>query len=307
MKQKISIIGAGNVGSSIAFSLIEMDLDTVLVDIDKDKTDAMALDISQASTLVNFKNIKLSSDYTDISDSDIVVVTAGLPRRPGMSRDDLLLKNASIVQSVSKEIKKYAPNTIVIIVSNPLDAMVYTALKATGFDSSRVFGMAGVLDSARMNYFIRQELPNTKEVQSIVLGGHGDSMVPIISQCKADDKPISELLSDDIIEKIITKTQNGGKQIVELLKTGSAYYAPAQSVSIMIKSILLNEGQTLPVSIYLKEHDSASGMLVELGKNGIHKIIDLELNEKEKKLFLRSIANVTELIDVLKRDFFEKS
>lgn len=304
--KKVSIIGAGNVGSTLAFTLIDLNVDIVLVDIDKDKTNAMALDISEASTLGNYVNIKLSSDYEDIKNSDIVVVTAGIPRRPGMSRDDLLLKNAGIVSSVTKNIKEHAPKSIIIVVSNPLDAMVYTALKVSGFDTSKVMGMAGILDSARMNYFVRQELPNAKDVESVVLGGHGDSMVPIISKCTVDGRSLDEVLDSDIISKVVSSTQNGGKQIVELLKTGSAYYAPAKSVSLMVESILLDQNKVLPVAIYLNEYKSVSGVLVKLGKNGISEEIKLDLTPSEKQGFDHSISKVTELIEVLQRDFFGK-
>ena len=240
--KKISIIGAGNVGATIAYSLAMRGSvnEIVLRDLNMDRANAMTLDISQAANALNMPTIiNIAQDAKDIQGSNIVVITAGSPRLPGMSRDDLLLTNAKIVKSVIKDVKKYAPNAIIIPVSNPLDAMVYVALKETGWDRSRIVGMAGILDSARMSHFIYEKLGyGAGQITASVMGGHGDAMVPLPNYSTVAGIPITDLLNTADIEEVIEKTRKGGAQIVEYLKTGSAYYAPAKATSIMIEAIL---------------------------------------------------------------------
>ncbi len=311
MSYKVSIIGAGNVGASLAYELAQRDLCThlSLVDIYEDLACGKAMDIAHSCIANdNFYYIQASKDFTCISNSDIVVVTAGLPRKEGQSREDLLLKNASITKDIAKNIAKYAPNAIIIQVSNPLDAMVYVALKESGFDKSKVLGMAGVLDSSRMSYHILNELDFVpKKIKSLVIGMHGDEMLPLLKFCSVDNKPLLDILHVEQCESVVQKTKKGGAEIVSLLKT-SAYYAPAFCILKMIKAIKEDTKQTLPCSVYLDGEygykNVTCGVPVVLGKNGVERIKELDLDEKEKKEFDKSVKSIKELLSILKDNKF---
>lgn len=310
--KKVGIIGVGNVGSTLAYSLASKGIcsSIVLKDIRENIVEAMALDISQAANAAKSHTVvKAAKSGEDLKDCEVIVITAGIPRKPGMSRDDLLLTNAKIMQAVLEDIKKYAPNSKIIIVSNPLDAMVYAALKILKFPREHVIGMAGILDSARMSHFICEKLGyEAGQIESSVMGGHGDAMVPLVNYSTVAGVSLPELLSKEDIEDIVTKTKNGGLQIVKLLETGSAYYAPAHATSLMVEAILYNNKKIYPCSVMLDgEYDCknvVSGVPVMLGSNGIEKIIELKLNEEQKELFANSVASVQELIDTLDEKFF---
>lgn len=301
---KISIIGAGNVGATTAYLAIAKELgDVTLVDIVEGVPQGKGLDMSEATPVLGVDAvIKGTNDYKDIKDSEIVVITAGVPRKPGMSRDDLLKINTNIVVSVSKNIKEYAPNAIVIVVSNPLDAMVYVASKVTGFPKNRIMGMAGVLDSTRFAYFIADELNvSVKNVNTMVLGGHGDQMIPLVRYAKIKGKPLSDYLSKEKIEKIVERTRKAGGEIVQYLKTGSAYFAPAASIVEMLDAILKDKGKILPCAAYLNGEYGVKGVYigvpVKLGRNGVEKIIKMDLNREEKEAFEQNVKHVRGLMD----------
>lgn len=310
--KKVTIIGVGNVGSTLAYTLAHKGICSkiVLKDIRENIVKAMALDISQSANAAKSHTIVTAAkDGSDLKGSDLVIVTAGIPRKPGMSRDDLLLTNAKIMSSVIEDIKNYAPNSIVIVVSNPLDAMVYSALKSSGFKREQVVGMAGILDSARMSHFILEKLGyGAGQIESSVMGGHGDSMVPLPNYSTVAGVPLSELLSSEDIEYIIEKTKNGGLEIVKLLETGSAYYAPAHATSLMVEAILHNKKKIYPCSVMLDGEygykNVVGGVPVMLGSKGVEKIIELKLDEKQSALFENSIKSVQELIDTLESKFF---
>ncbi len=304
---KISIIGAGNVGASLCEQLALSSLckEISLVDIYENVAIAKAEDISHLCCALGLEcEIKASKDYEIIKNSQIVVVTAGSPRKEGQSRDDLLLINAKITSQIAQNIAKFAPNSIIIQVSNPLDAMVFVALKHSGFEREKVLGMAGILDEARMKYQI-QKLVGFKDIKTLVLGGHGDDMVALSRFCTIDDKPLEEYLTHEQIEKIINNTKHGGAEIVKNLGT-SAYYAPAAGVFKMIKAILGNTHESMECAVYLDGEygykSVVSGVPIVLGKNGAEKIIELELNNEEKKQFEKSVNSVYELIKVLKKN-----
>lgn len=311
INKKVGIIGVGNVGSTLAYTLATKGICTsiVLKDIRENIVQAMALDISQAANAAKSHTIiTAASSGNDLKGSDIIVITAGLPRRPGMSRDDLLLTNAKIMKSVIEDIKIHAPKAIIIVVSNPLDAMVYTAIKTSGMPRNQVIGMAGILDSARMSHFILEKLGyGAGQIQSSVMGGHGDDMVPLPNYSTVAGVPICELLEENDIDEIVQKTKNGGLQIVKLLESGSAYYAPAHATSLMVEAILNNQRKIYPCSVLLDGEygykDIVGGVPVMLGSNGVEKIIELKLDEKQKELFAKSVASVQELVDVLTKDF----
>ncbi|GBE40250.1 MAG TPA: malate dehydrogenase [Nitrospirae bacterium] len=303
MKKKITVVGAGNVGTTTVQLIAEKDLaDVVLIDIIEGVPQGKALDIMEACPIWGSSSkIKGTNNYDDTAGSDIVVITAGLARKPGMSRDDLLAANVKIIREVAANIAKTSPDAIVIVVTNPMDAMAQVALKVTGFPHSRVIGMGGILDTSRMRAFIAMEsgaLP--KDVQAIVLGGHGDLMVPVLSLTKIGDKYITDVLSDEKIDQIIERTKNGGAEIVGLLKTGSAYYAPAASTVDMIECILGIKSEALPCSVNLDGEYGISGVYigvpVRLGPKGIEEIIEVELSKEEKKGLERSADAVRELI-----------
>lgn len=303
MRPKISIIGAGFVGATTAHTAALAKLgDIVLLDIAEGSAKGKALDLIESLPVCGIDaRITGTAFYEDTRGSDLVIITAGLPRKPGMSRDELLALNSGIVRGAAENIKKYSPEAIVIVVTNPLDAMVYVAWKATGFAPERVIGMAGVLDSARMKSFIAAELGvSAEDVSALVLGGHGDSMVPLTRLATVGGVPLHALLSQEKIDAIITRTQNGGAEVVELLKTGSAYYAPAASVVQMAESILRDRKRVLPCAAYLQGEYEVSGLFigvpVVLGRRGVERILEIPLTEAEKLAFAKTAAQVKESI-----------
>ena len=292
---KVSVIGAGHVGESVAFTAAERHLaDVVLIDILEGMPQGKALDMSQVGPLFGFDSaVRGSNDMKDVSGSDVVVVTAGIPRKPGMDRMELLGTNAGIVKGICETIRDHAPDAIVILVTNPLDVMCHVALKATGFPRSRVMGMAGVLDAARFRTFIASELGvSVKDVAAMVLGGHGDQMVPLPRFSTVNGVPLPELMPTDRIEALVERTRKGGAEIVSLLKTGSAYYAPGASVTVMLEAILRNTGHLLPAAAALDGEYGYSGIFlgvpVVLGREGIRSIEVLDLSEDERAALQQS-------------------
>ena len=286
--KKVAVIGAGNVGATCAFVLAERKVgDVVLLDIYEGFAKGKALDMSQGGQVLNYDGrVTGTKDYADIADSDVVVVTSGFPRQPGMTREDLIGKNADIVSQVGEGIRQHAPNSIVVMVTNPLDLMTYHMQKVTGFEHTRVVGQAGVLDSARMTHFIAQAVGcSNEDVQAMVLGGHGDTMVPLPRYTTVNGIPVSQLLSDEEVEAICKRTASGGGEIVKLLEKGSAFYAPGSAAAIMAEAILEDRKRVLPCSTYLSGEygmdDIYIGVPVVLGRNGVERIIELELAEKE--------------------------
>jgi malate dehydrogenase len=308
MLHKISVIGAGNVGATLVQRLAEAELSkyVTVVDILEGIPQGKALDILESSPVYGYDTRVLGSNtYEVIEDSDIVVVTAGIARKPGMSRDDLIATNAKIVTDVCNNIKKHAPKALVIIVSNPLDAMCHVALKATGFPSERVFGMAGVLDSSRYKTFLAEALDvSVEDIQGFVLGGHGDTMVPLPRYTTVAGIPLADLLDQATIDKIVDRARNGGAEIVGYLKTGSAFYAPSASVLEMIESIVKDKKKILPCAVYLTGQygikDLYVGVPVKLGKNGIEQVIEIKLTDAEKQELRKSADAVQELVNSLK-------
>lgn len=312
--KRVGIVGAGNVGSTVAYSLAMLGSchEIILRDNKIEIARGKALDMSQAAAAVRSHTVvSVAETMADMTDCDVVVVTAGSPRLPGMSRDDLLMINAKVTREVMEGIAKYSPNAIVIIVSNPLDAMTYVALKESGFDRSRVIGMAGVLDSSRMAAFIQEKLGyGGGQIRASVMGGHGDDMVPLPRYSTVAGVPLSDVLSQEEIDEIVQRTRKGGAEIVALLQTGSAYYAPAKSTAIMVEAILKDTKQIHACAVYLEGEygfsDVVSGVPVMLGANGAEKIIEVTLDESEKEMFARSCASVQSLIDTLNNNkFFE--
>ena len=311
-KKRVGIVGVGNVGSTLAFTLATKNICSTLLlkDVRENFVQAVALDISQATNAAKSKTItKACLSDEEFNDCDIVVITAGVPRRPGMSRDDLLLTNAKIMISIINNTIKYNPNAIIIVVSNPLDAMVYTALKASNISRNKIIGMAGILDSARMSHFIFEKLGYGQgQIDASVMGGHGDDMVPLADFSTVAGVKLEELLSKDDIDDIVEKTKNGGAQIVKLLETGSAYYAPAYSTSLMIEAILEDKRKIYPCAVMLEGEygysNIVSGVPIMLGSNGIEKIIELNLKEEQKMQFAKSVSSVQELVDILNKNFF---
>lgn len=310
-KKTIGIVGVGNVGSTLAFTLATKDICSTLLlkDVRENFVQAMALDISQATNAARSKTItKACLKNEEFKDSDVVVITAGIARKPGMSRDDLLLTNAKIMTSVINDILPNNKNAIFIIVSNPLDVMVYTALKASNLPRNKVIGMAGILDSARMSHFIFEKIGYGQgQIEASVMGGHGDDMVPLADFSTVAGVKLDELLSKEDVDDIVNKTKNGGAQIVKLLETGSAYYAPAYSTTLMIEAILEDKKKIYPCAIMLEGEygyeNIVSGVPVMLGSNGVEKVIELNLKEEQKKQFAKSVSSVQELVDILKKKF----
>ncbi len=305
-RKKISVIGSGFVGSTAAHWAAQKELgDVVLLDINEGSAKGKALDLFETSPIEGFDSmVKGSSNYADIADSDVVILTAGLPRKPGMSRDDLLATNAKIVKECSEGIKKYAPNSVVIVVSNPLDAMAYVCKQVTGFPRERVIGMAGVLDGARFRSFIAEEANvSVKDVQAFVLGGHGDTMVPMPRHCSVGGVPLTEMLSTEKIEALVQRTRTGGAEIVGLLKTGSAYYAPSASAVQMAESILKNQNRILPCAVELNGEYGMKGLFIgvlcKLGGRGVESVIELKLNDTERSGLENSMKAVKELVEAL--------
>ena len=307
MRKKITIVGAGNVGATAAHWAAERELgDIVLVDIVEGTPQGKALDLMEARPVEGFDvNIIGSNSYEETSNSDVVIITAGLPRKPGMSREDLLQKNREIVEGVTRQIVQYSPNCFVIVVSNPLDTMTYLAYKVSGFSKNRVMGMAGVLDSARFRVFIAMELNiSVEEVQAFVLGGHGDDMVPLIRYSTVAGIPIAELISEERIKAIVDRTRKAGGEIVNLLKTGSAFYSPAASAVQMAEAILKDKRRILPCAACLQGEyglqDICFGVPVILGAQGIEKVIEVRLTEEEKEAVQKSAREVKKSISELK-------
>jgi malate dehydrogenase len=306
MRKKVSIIGAGNVGSTAAHWLMAKELaDVVMIDVVEGVPQGKALDLLQAlPTERSDVHITGSNDYADTANSDIVIITAGLPRKPGMSRDDLLHTNYKIMTDVVKNVVAYSPETILIVVSNPLDAMVQAAYKLSGFNRERVIGMAGILDSGRFKSFIAEELQVSVENMScLVLGGHGDMMVPLIRYTTVASIPITELLSKEKIDAIIERTRNGGGEIVKYLKTGSAYYAPSAAAVEMAEAILKDKKKILPCAAFLQGEYGIDGyymgVLCKLGAAGLEQIVEIKLNDEERAALMKSAASVKELCDVI--------
>lgn len=300
-------MGAGNVGASCAQRIVEKGYaDVVIVDIIEDMPQGKGLDLLEAGPILGCDaSIMGTNSYEDTSDSDIVVITAGVARKPGMSRDDLLLTNMKIARSVTENVVRYSPDCIIIVVSNPLDAMAQLVLHVSKFPKNRVVGMAGVLDTARFRTFLAQELQlSVEDVSAYVLGGHGDTMVPLVRYTTAGGIPITELLSEETINRIVERTRNGGVEIVRLLKEGSAYYAPSAAVSQMVEAILLDKKRILPCAAYLEGeygiHNLFVGVPVKLGKDGVEEIIEIKLTPEEEAMLKRSAAAVKELVEVMK-------
>lgn len=304
---KIACIGAGNVGATVAQYCLDMELgDVVLIDVVEGVPQGKALDLTQAGPVRGYSCVATgSNDYIEIAGSSVVVVTAGLPRRSGMSRLDLLEKNGRVITGVCENVLHYAPDSVVVMVTNPLDPMAYLALKKLGFPPRRVVGMAGTLDSARLRSFVAAELGvSMKNVDTMVLGSHGDHMVPLPHYTTVSGVPITNLIPKERIEAIVERTRKGGGEIVALLKSGSAYYAPAASVARMVQCILHDERQILPCSAYLTgqfgQRDVFIGVPVRLGEGGVEEIIEIKLSREEKEAFHASIEEVRQAIESLR-------
>jgi len=309
MKKKATVLGAGNVGATAAMLIAEKELaDVVLIDVIDGIPEGKALDLLQAAPIEKHDSriTGITNDYSYAKDSDIVIITAGIPRKPGMSRDDLLGTNMEIMHSAVSKVSNVAPEAILIIVSNPLDAMCHVALDASGFQKNRIIGMAGVLDSARFRAFIAMELDiSVDNIHAFVLGGHGDTMVPLPRYSTVAGIPITELMAEDTIESLVNRTRNGGAEIVGLLKTGSAYYAPASAAVEMAEAILKDKKKILPCSAYLEGEYGINnlfvGVPVKLGENGIEEIIEIKLTDNENIAFNNSADSVRTLLSDMKR------
>jgi malate dehydrogenase len=307
MRKKITVVGAGHVGEVTAFKIAEKELgDVILLDAIEDMPIGKGLDMREGGPVGKFDSaIMGTNSYADTANSDIVIITAGKPRKPGMSRDELLDANVNIVRPVTQEIIKHSPNAMLLIVTNPLDAMAYTAFKVSGFPKNRVFGMAGILDTTRFRAFISMELNvSVESIQALVLGGHGDTMVPIARFTTIAGIPLSHFLRPDMVEALIDRTRKGGGEIVKYLKTGSAYYAPALAVTEMVESIIKDKKKILPCAAYLEGEYGINGIYfgvpVKLGANGIEEIIEIELSAAEKEAMKKSEAAVRNVVDILK-------
>ncbi len=314
MRKKVSIIGAGNVGATIAMYLASKNFaDIVLLDIVSGVPQGKGLDISESGSVVTFDSCVVGScDYEDVRDSDIVVITAGIPRKPGMSRDELLKTNAKVVAQASKNIARVAPSAIIIMVTNPLDVMAFVAKEITGFSANRVLGMAGVLDSARFSYFIAREIGvSVENIQTMVLGGHGDTMVPLLRYTTVAGIPITHFLSESAINRLVDRTRNGGTEIVGYLKTGSAFYAPAASVAEMVECIFFDKKKILPAAAFVNGEYGAEGIYfgvpVKLGKGGVEEILEISLSTEENISLKESISAVKKLTNSLDIEFLRSA
>jgi malate dehydrogenase len=309
MKRKATVIGAGNVGATAAMRLAEKELaDVVMIDVIEGVPAGKALDLAEAAPVEKHDSMIMgyTNDYSQAKDSDVVIITAGVPRKPGMSRDDLLATNMKIMSSVTKEVAKVAPEAILIIVSNPLDAMCHVAYEASGFPKNRVIGMAGVLDSARFRTFIARELNvSVENTHAFVLGGHGDTMVPLPRYSTVAGIPITELISPERIEELVTRTRNGGAEIVALLKTGSAYYAPASAAVEMAEAILKDKKKILPCAVYLEGEygirDLFIGVPAKLGRGGVEEVVEIRLLNEEQAELHRSADAVRKLVEDMRK------
>ncbi len=306
MRSKITVVGAGFVGSTLVQRLAERDYaDVVMYDIIPNMPQGKALDMLQAGPVLGYDSLVVgTNDYADTANSDIVVITSGFPRKPGMSRDDLVKKNQEIVTQVTQEVVKHSPDCVIIMVTNPLDAMAQLAYHVSGFPRNRVIGMAGVLDTARFRTFIAQELNvSVRDVQAYVLGGHGDTMIPLSRMCTVAGVPIGQLIPTERIEQIVQRTRDGGAEIVKLLGTGSAYFAPSASVLQMVDSILLDKKMIMPCAAYLQGEYGIDGLFVgipvKLGAKGLEEIVEIELTEGERSLLQQSANAVKELVEVM--------
>ena len=308
MRSKVTVIGAGNVGATAAQRIHQLGIaDVLLVDVVEDLPQGKALDMLESGPVLGTDaTITGSNGYAESAGSDVVFITAGIARKPGMSRDDLLLTNMKITASVTADVVKYSPNCIIIAVTNPLDAMVQNVFEASGFPRNRVFGMAGILDTARFRTFIAQELDvSVEDVQALVLGGHGDDMVPLVRYTSAGGIPISELMSQETIDQLVKRTRGGGGEIVALLKAGSAYYAPSAAITQMVEAVLLDKKRILPCCAYLEGEYGINGLCVgvpvKLGAGGMEKVIEVGLTDAEKTALQSSAASVQELVDVMRK------
>ena len=307
MRSKVSIIGAGNVGATTAQRVYELGYaDVVLVDVVEDLPQGKSLDMLESGPVLGIdSSITGSNGYEETANSDLVIITAGIARRPGMSRDDLLLTNMRITGDVTRQVVEQSPNCIIMAVTNPLDAMCQNIYESSGFPRHRVFGMAGVLDTSRFRTFIAQELDvSVEDVQAYVLGGHGDDMVPLVRYTTVAGIPISDLMSQEDIDRLVIRTRQGGGEIVALLKQGSAFYAPAASVTQMVEAVLLDKKRILPCCVYLEGEYGINGLCVgvpvKLGANGVEDIIEIKLTEEERASLGKSAAAVQELMDVMR-------
>ena len=306
MRFKVTVVGAGNVGATTAQRIYEKGYaDVVLVDVVEDMPQGKALDLLESGPVVGTDaKITGSNGYNETAGSDVVVITAGIARKPGMSRDDLLMTNMKIVGSVTEEVAKHSPDAVIVVVSNPLDAMVQHAYKISGFPKERVVGMAGILDTARFRTFLATELKTSvTNVSAYVLGGHGDSMVPLIGSTTIGGVPVAKLIEAGRLEEIVQRTRDGGAEIVGLLKTGSAYYAPSAAVAQMVEAILLDRNEILPCAALLEGEYGVDGLYagvpVKLGAGGVKEIIEVELTDSEKAALQKSADAVQELVDVM--------
>ncbi|HEX8073997.1 MAG TPA: malate dehydrogenase [Thermoleophilaceae bacterium] len=306
-RKKITVVGGGNVGATTAQRLAERDYaDVVLVDIVEGMPQGKALDLNQSGPVVGYEpNVVGTNGYDETSGSDIVVITSGFPRQPGMSRDDLLAKNKEIVGGVAGEVKDRSPDAIVIVVTNPLDAMCHVAYDATQFPRERVIGMAGILDSARFRTFLAWELGvSVRDVTGFVLGGHGDTMVPVVSYTNVAGVPVRQKIADDRLEEIVQRTRDGGAEVVKLLQKGSAFYAPSAAVVEMVDSIVFDQKRVLPCAALCQGEFGIDGLFVgvpvRLGADGIEEIVDIELEDDERAELAKSASAVEELVEALK-------
>jgi malate dehydrogenase len=307
MRKKITVIGAGHVGEVTAFKIAEKELgDVVLLDKIEDMPIGKGLDIREGGPVGQYDSAIIGTNsYADTANSDIVVITAGKPRKPGMSRDELVDSNFNIVKPVTEEVIKHSPNAMILVVSNPLDAMAYTAFKVSGFQKNKVFGMAGILDTTRFRTFLAMEINvSVESIQALVLGGHGDTMVPISRYTTVSGIPISHFIPQDRLDAIIDRTRKGGGEIVKYLKTGSAYYAPSLAVAEMVESIVKDKKKILPCAAYLEGEygikDLYFGVPVKLGADGVEEIIEIDLTDEEKEMIKNSEGAVRSVIDLLK-------
>jgi malate dehydrogenase len=306
MRKKITVIGAGNVGATLAQRVAERNYaDVVLVDIVEGLPQGKALDILEAGPIIGYdSSVTGTNSYEETANSSIVVITSGLPRKPGMSRDDLVRANQNIITSVVEQVAKFSPDATLVIVTNPLDAMAQLSYQVSQFPKNRVIGMAGILDTARFRTFIAQELKvSVRDVQAYVLGGHGDTMVPLTGFTSVAGVPVSKLISEDRLASIVQRTRDGGAEIVNLLKAGSAFYAPSAAALEMVDAIMLDTKRVLPCSVYLEGeygiHNLFVGVPVKLGSSGVEEIVEVELNDHDRAALQRSAAAVKELIEVM--------
>lgn len=306
MRKKITVVGAGNVGANCALRIAEKELaDVVLVDVVEGVPQGKGLDLLQSGPVQGYDVlITGANDYEPSANSDVVIITAGFPRKPGMSRDDLLMANYDIVRTATEQAAAYSPNAILLIVTNPLDAMCWTAMKVSKFSKNRIVGMAGVLDTARFRAFIARELDvSVENITAMVLGGHGDTMVPLVRYANVSGIPLTELLDADTIARLVDRTRNGGAEIVKYLKTGSAYYAPSAAAVEMAETIIRDKKKVLPCAVYLEGEYGIKGLFVgvpvKLGSRGVEKIYEVRLNADEQAQLAKSAAAVQELVDVL--------